>query len=377
MLAFQSLRVLDLTHVIAGAYCSYVLGSLGAEVIRVEPPGGDALRRRGGTRAALRAQGLATPFLAQAAGKRAVEIDLRSPAGRAAFLDLLDGADLLVQNYRPGALAALDLAPEALRARCPALVIVSVAGYGAGPAGPAAWRAYDHVVQAAAGVMAATGTPETGPLRAGPQVVDYMAGMTAAMAAAAALHRRAATGQGAVVDVPMLDCALALQGSFATDVAAGGPPPRTLGRGAASGAAFGGVHPTAEGLLAIAASEPRQVLRLRVVLAGERHPLPADDDALAAALPAMLLCAPATRWEALLNAAGVPAARVRALDEALAFQAGAGAPFLTPVALPGGGEAQVPAMPFLIDGARPAPAGPAPAPGRTDIPAWSPRSPTP
>ncbi len=377
MSPFRNLRVLDVTHVIAGAYCSYVFGTLGAEVIRVEPPSGDALRRRGGTRCDLTAAGLATPFLAQSAGKRSVELDLRSEAGRDSFLALAAGADLLVQNYRPGALDALGLGPTALHALHPRLVIVSVSGYGPGDAGPARWRAYDHVVQAASGVMAATGTPQTGPLRAGPQVVDYMAGMTAAMAAAAALHRRAATGEGCVVEVPMLDCALALQGSFATDVAAGGAPPRTLGRGAASGAAFGGVHETARGLLAIAASEPRQVLRLRAVLAGLGHDLPAEDALLAARLPDMLLAQDAASWEVSFNDAGVPAARVRSLDEALAFQATTGPPFLVQVQLPGGGAAQVPAMPFLFDGRRPAPAGAPPPPGCTDPLAWSPRSPTP
>lgn len=372
---YAGLRVLDVTHVIAGAYCSYLFALLGADVIRVEPPGGDLLRFREGATPHLPAP----PFLAQACGKRAVELDLASEVGRSAFLALAAEADLLVENYRPGALAALGLGSEVLQACNPRLVTVSVNGYGGGPEA-GGWRAYDHTIQAASGLMAATGTEASGPLRAGPQVVDYMAGMTAAFAAAAALAAREAEGRGGRVVVPMLDCALAFSGAFATAMAAGAPPPARRGNEAGSGSPLSLVAPTAEGLISIAATEAHQARPLFVALG--RADLAEDarfaDAAglrrhaaeLRAEVVRALAGASAEVWERRLNEAGVPAACVRRLDEALAFRRAIGPDFMVPA--PGLPAAMVPGAPFLLDGQRPAPAGPPPPAGSTSPPSWRP-----
>ncbi len=359
-LPFTGLSVLDVTHVIAGAHAAYHFALLGADVLRVEPPGGDPLRARGGADAALAAAGLSTPFLAQAAGKRAIALDLRMPEGRNALLALATRADILIENYRPGALAALGLGADALRAANPRLIHCSISGYGGGE-GPGDWRAYDHVIQAASGIMSMTGTEATGPLRAGPQIVDYATGSAAAFACAAALHRRAATGEGASISVSMLEVALGLCGAFVADHTATGALPGLRGQEAGSGSPLSGVFDTADGLLAIAASEAHQAARLFAALAIDdarftdgagraRHRV-----ALRDAIATRLRDAPATAWETRLNTAGVPAARVRNLAEALALQAQTHRPFLRDATLPDGRALRLPGLPFTLDAAPAAP----------------------
>jgi crotonobetainyl-CoA:carnitine CoA-transferase CaiB-like acyl-CoA transferase len=184
----SGIRVVDLTHVLAGPYCTYLLGLLGAEIIKVEIPGGE-MGRRMAPPGPLRDAGLGAAFLAQAAGKRMLAVDIRKPEGAEILRQLLRNADVFVEGLRPGAVARAGFDEASLRALNPRLVFASVSGFGQdGPLSP--WPAYDHVVQAMSGLMSVTGTPESAPLRVGPPIVDYVAGLYAAFAVMAGLAVR-------------------------------------------------------------------------------------------------------------------------------------------------------------------------------------------
>lgn len=324
---FAGIKVLDATRVLAGPYAAYQLGLLGAEVLKIEKPGGgDSVRFRG-TDAALAGAGLATYFLGQGANKRCIAIDLDQAAGRAVFLRLVAGADVLIENLRGGALARRGLGPEVLSAANARLIHCSITGYGAG--GPrAADPAYDPVIQAAAGLMSLTGTAQTGPLKTGAPVIDYATGMAAAFAIAAALHQRSAGGGGQSIDVSMHEVALGLMTNVVTETLTRAADAGQGGDDSVHGNPVMAVYPTLSGQLSVAALEEHQVIHLIEALgeprlledprfcdaAGRR----AHREDLRAAMSQRFAGRDAAHWERLLNQAGVPAARVRTVPEALA-----------------------------------------------------------
>ena len=176
----RGLHIIDLTQVFAGPYCTYLLGLLGAEVIKVELSGGEWSRTQGPPGPA-RDAGLAAGFVTQAAGKRMLGLDIPTPAGAAILRDLLRSADVFVENLTPGTLARLGFDQQALQALNPRLVFASISGFGqVGPFAP--WPAFDHIIQAVSGLMSVTGTKDAAPLRVGPPVVDYATGAYAAFA---------------------------------------------------------------------------------------------------------------------------------------------------------------------------------------------------
>lgn len=344
---FQPLRgrrVVDLTQVLAGPYCAYQLALLGAEVIKIEPPETGDWARIGGADAELEAAGMAMGFLAQNAGKRSVAIDLKTEQGHALALELAAGADIFLENFRPGTAARLGLGEDAVRAVNPNVIYASLSAYGQdGPLG--ARPAYDHVIQAMSGIMQLTGAPETLPNKVGAPYVDYATGQNAALAVLAALLERERTGEGQRIDVAMLDSALVLMASHLTQTAMTGKPPAAAGNNAFSGAPASGVFETGDGLLALAANNERQFHRL--VDALERPDL-ADDprfatrterrkntDAFRAEIQATLLGATADDWEVRFAAADVPAARIRDLGETLAMPQTAARGLMTSYELPG------------------------------------------
>ena len=331
-------RVIDFTHVLAGPACAYQLGLMGAEVIKLERPGrGDAMRHRGGTDRARAAAGMSTAYLAQAAGKRSVALDLETSHGRAAMEGLLAGADVLVENHRPSTLARLGLDWDGLHARHPRLVHCAMTGYGRGGTLEDA-PAYDVNIQAASGLMALTGTAETGPTRVGAPVIDYATALAAGFGICAALFERERTGTGRLVDVSMLDTAFALMASTAVDHALTGNVPQPRGNAANSRSPSSGTFPCREGLLSLGVNEEAQFVALARALDrgrwldDERFAEPGARDrhkaALADELAGALAAATAAEWEERLLAAGVPAARVRSLPEALERAAADGRPFL-------------------------------------------------
>lgn len=236
--------IVDLTQVLAGPYCTYILALLGADVIKVEPPGGE-WTRRGGAVASLGDQGLGLTFCVQNGDKQVVEADLKDPDQRDAVLRLVDDADVFVQNYRPGVAERLGFGVDALLARNDRLVYCSLSAFG--DDGPFAGRAaYDHVVQAASGVMELTGPPGSGPIKVGAPYVDYATGLNGALAVMAALAERQRTGQSQVVDVAMLDSSLALMSSSLAHVATTGRDIPKRGNDPASASPGAGCYRTAD-----------------------------------------------------------------------------------------------------------------------------------
>ncbi|MGE3960532.1 MAG: CaiB/BaiF CoA transferase family protein [Dehalococcoidia bacterium] len=322
----SGIRVIDLTQVLAGPYCTYQLALLGAEVIKVEPPGGD-LARSFAPYDDLGAQNMGLGFCAQNADKECVSIDLKAPGGVEAVLDLASGADIFIENFRPGVADRLGIGEAAVRKRNAAIVYCSISAYGA--EGPIGGRpAYDHVVQAMCGIMTTTGTAEMEPLKVGAPYIDYATGLNAAFAVLAALRERDRTGEGQTVDVAMLDTALNLMANNLVSVATTGVEMPKLGNEAASQAPSSGCFHGADGLqVMLAANNERQFANLCRVLG---HPEWATDarwadpatrrqhqDELRANFEAAFRTRSAAEWEELLNAAGVPSSRVRSLGELL------------------------------------------------------------
>lgn len=328
MRALQGIRIVDLTRVVAGPYCTYQLALLGADCVKLEHVGrGDPVRHSGaGTDSYYWDRGMATNFLPQNANKRSVTVNLKDPRGREIVRKLAERADVLVENFRGGVMDGLGLGYGALSALNPALVYCSLTAYGqSGPKGR--HTAYDGVVQAAGGMMSVIGTPETGPLKVGPPITDYASGMVAAFAIAAALFQRQRDGGGQYIDVSMLDTSLTLMSSYVTDYFATGNPPGPRGNEPASRSPSAGTYGTREGRITLGANEEHQYQRLCRALglaAFLSDPRFADirerrrnRAALHEAFQQALLARTAEEWETILSDAGVPAARIRSVAEIL------------------------------------------------------------
>lgn len=321
------LLVIDFTHVLAGPACAYYLGLLGADVIKVESRArGDAIRHRGGTDAGAAAEGMSTSYLTQGAGKRALALDLASAEDNARFHALLARADVLVENHLPETLRDLGLDEGRIAARHPHLIHCAMTGYGRG--GPQENApAYDVNIQASCGLMDATGTADSGPIRTGAPVLDYGTAMAAGFAVAAALVGRAQTGRGSFIDVSMLETGLSLMSSTVTDYLKTGNAPQRRGNLANSRSPGAGSFPCAEGILSLGVNEESHFVRLAGAVGrddwltdprfAERTDRKANAAALVEEIEAALATRSATDWEAILQDAGVPCARLRSLPEAL------------------------------------------------------------
>ena len=355
-------RVLECASVIAGPYCAYTLTLLGAETIKIERPvHGDWMRSQGGD-AALAAAGLGGMFLSCNAGKRSVALDLKDPRGVKIAREIASRVDVMIENWRPGTAERLGVGFEAIKAVNPRIVYCSISGFGQdGPMAPRA--AYDHIVQAVSGMMSVTGTPETAPSRTGPPLIDYLTGLSAALAVVAALRERDRTGEAQRIDVGMLDCALAGMGSIVSAHVNGGIPAAPIGNAAASGAASSGLFQTATSPLTLVANTEDQFAKLCGVL--DRPDLVTDprfrdpairkrnETALRAIIGACLATRPAIEWEQALAAAGVPAGAVRSVPEVLdEAQVGVRELFRR-LAVPGQGrDASFPTAGFKLNGRR-------------------------
>ena len=212
-LPFEGITIVDFTHVLAGPACAYYFGLLGAEVIKIEAPiKGDAIRHRGGTDPVAAQSGMSTPYLTQAAGKKSVCLDLEKPEGNQALHALLQGADIFLENHVPITMQKLSLDNETITKRHKHLIYCSMTGYGRN--GPQEnTPAYDVNIQAACGLMDMTGTTQSGPVRTGAPILDYSTAIVAAFAISAALFERSKTGNGAFIDVSMLETGLTLMSS--------------------------------------------------------------------------------------------------------------------------------------------------------------------
>src|ERR1051326_2876309 len=221
--ALDGLRVLDVTQVMAGPYCAMVLADLGADVIKIEPPSGDSTRVMPG------AVGLDSPsFNAVNRGKRGLVLNLKSAEGRGVFLRLARSTDIVIENYRPGVMAALGLGYETLAAENPRLIYASISGYG--QTGPQRGKGgFDLIAQGVAGVMSVTGEPAGPPVKAGIPVTDLGAGLFALVGILAALEHRHRSGAGQLIDTSLIDAGVALSVWEATEYFAGLGIPAALG----------------------------------------------------------------------------------------------------------------------------------------------------
>jgi crotonobetainyl-CoA:carnitine CoA-transferase CaiB-like acyl-CoA transferase len=319
--ALDGIRVLDLTHVLAGPFGSYQLAVMGAEVIKIEAPDEPDQARFQGSDHDLNDQGMGTAFLAQASNKQSITLNLKSDAGRKILRELVLTADVLIENYRPGALDALGLGYADLSALKPELIYCSISAFGS--TGPKReLTAYDAVIQAYSGMMAMTGEPGSTPVKCGAPVVDYATGTTAAAAVLAALLHRQNLGRGQFVEVAMSDVALILCSSHLTGHLWNGWHPEQKGNHYPF--ATIGCYEAADAPLMISASNLRQQKRLWEVLGRQdlvkknNRERIRDHAAESAALREIIGAQPVDYWEQVLHAARVPASRVQRLEAMLA-----------------------------------------------------------
>jgi crotonobetainyl-CoA:carnitine CoA-transferase CaiB-like acyl-CoA transferase len=368
------IRVLDLTNVLAGPYCSYQLSLLGAEVVKVEIPGTGDLARRLGPDPGLNEVGLGASFLAQNAGKKSVELNLKDPADQVTFEAMLAGADVLLENFRTGVLARLGYDWPRLREISPGLVYCAISGFGqAGPMSAA--PAYDQIIQGLSGMMSITGTRQTAPLRVGFPICDTVGGLMAAMAISAALAGRSRTGEGCCLDVSMLEAAISAMGWTVSNYLVSGVQPEPMGDQNAT-AAPSGTFSAADGPLNIAANRQEQFETLCRLLG--RPDLPDDPrfagpdarkvyrDELNAELNSALSGRTALDWERELSAAGVPAARILTVPQAVELAQLAYRGFITELPYPdrSGRTLRVTGNGVLVDGSPLRPAAPPPSLGQ-------------
>jgi crotonobetainyl-CoA:carnitine CoA-transferase CaiB-like acyl-CoA transferase len=319
--ALEGIRVLDVTQVMAGPFCAMQLCDMGADVIKVEPPGGDSTRRMAG------ASGTDSPaFNAVNRGKRGIVLDLTSAAGQDAFRRLLPGTDVLIENYRPGVMRRFGLDYAALAADHPALVYASISGYG--QTGPDAGKGgFDLIAQGVSGLMSVTGEPGRPPVKIGVPLTDLGAALFALSAVLAALHYRGRTGRGQHIDTSLVEAGIALSVWESAQYFAEGVTPQPMGSAHRRVAPYQAFR-CADGYITIGAANDRLFQRLCEVLG---HPeWAADPDyandtlrvrnraGLIGRLEAITATGPRRHWLARLEAHGVPCGPINDYAEAFA-----------------------------------------------------------
>lgn len=317
-------RALDLTNVLAGPFCCHQLAHMGADVIKVEAPGAGDLARQLGADPGLNDAKMGVSFLAQNAGKRSIVIDLKQPQGVKLLHRLVETADILVENFRPGVMDRLGVGYSALQEINPKLIYCAISGFGQdGPMRDA--PAYDQIIQGMSGVMSMTGGPETAPYRVGFPICDTLGGLTAAFAIASALAQEEAE-RGCFIDVSMLEATLAAMGWAVSNYLNADVEPAALGNDNVT-ASPSGTFKTGDGLINIAANKQEQfdILcdtvgrpNLKTDPRFETRQARLDNRrALSDALEDALAARPAVEWRRLLNEKGVPAGQVLSVAQAL------------------------------------------------------------
>jgi len=315
-------KVLECAQIMAGPSCGALLADLGADVIKVEKiAGGDDARAYREPRIA----GVSAPFLVMNRNKRGIALDLKHPDGRDALLRLVDSADVLVENFRPGTLDKLGLGWDALHARRPELIYCSITGYGLqGPLADAG--GFDLVAQAFAGLMSITGEPGRAPVKVGSSVADLNAGLLATSGILAAYVHRLKTGEGQRVDTSLMEAALHQTGWHASIWFATGTSPGALGSGHVLTAPYQAFH-ARDRWIVIGGANQANWTRICEVLGHPEWKVDprfvdnaarmANLDALVAAIDAVLGTRDAADWLAAFEAAGVPAGPVHSIGDAL------------------------------------------------------------
>jgi len=351
----NGLFVVDLTRVLAGPYCTLTLAELGARVVKVERPGyGDDARMVGPF---IREK--SAYFMSLNRGKESIVLDLGAEADRPIFEKLLERADVLVENYRPGVLAKHGYGWPELHARFPRLVLASISGFG--QTGPYSHRpAFDMVVQAMGGVMSLTGHPGGPPTRVGTSIGDITAGLFGAIGVLAALNERNLTGRGRHVDVAMLDSQVAILENALARYAATGQVPGPLGARHPSIAPFAAFR-ARDGYLVIAAGHDNAFARVCEVLGAPE--LARDErfdaipkrienvDALAHELEKRLAARDVADWLERFERAGVPCGPINDVAHVLADPQVRARRMIVSVDDPKAGHLDMPGNPIKLDGA--------------------------
>ncbi len=323
--ALSGVKVLDLTRIISGPYATMLLAFLGAEVVKIEEPeDGDPARKT----TLYYQDGLSAVFIAENVGKKSVTLNLKTEKARALFLRLVESADVVIENFRPGTMQRLGLGYEILKAVNPRIIACSISGYGAwGPLKDA--PAFDLTAQAMAGTMSITGERGRPPVKMGVPIGDLAAGMAGAFGVAAALYRREKTGRGERIDVAMFDVQVSLLNYHAQYYLASGIPPEPVGS----------AHPNVVPYQAFESRDGYLVVALWGVNylwpilcdAIERPDLARDDrfttnenrvkhqELLVPMLEEVFKARTTEEWMAILGPRGIPAAPVNAIDQVLAL----------------------------------------------------------
>jgi crotonobetainyl-CoA:carnitine CoA-transferase CaiB-like acyl-CoA transferase len=352
-LPLEGIRVLDLTHALAGPYCTMLLGDLGADVIKLEPPGtGDQARAWGPPFV----NGESAYFMSVNRNKRSVVLDLKSTAGLDAAIGLALKSDVLVENFRPGTAARLGIGWNELHERSSKLVYASISGFGQGRPTLAG---YDQIAQGTSGLMSITGEPDGPPTKAGVPVGDIAAGMFTAHAILAALIERQRTGVGRYIDVALNDALLALLTYQAGRYFATGEPPRRDGNHHPTIAPYG-TFATLDGYLNIAVGSDDQyrrfcdALQAPELIADQRFASNAERQTarteLTIEIERRLTRRTTGEWLARMEAAGIPAGPILDLELAFTDQVAVGRQMRVEVEHPVAGTVSQVGAPWKLDG---------------------------
>ncbi len=357
----KGLKILDLTRVMAGPFCTALLADLGAEVIKLEPPQGDDYRHIGPF-----VQGCSALFTLMNRGKQSIVLDLKDADAQATARAIALHCDVVVENFRPGVASRLGLGPE-LRETKPSLIYASISGFGQTGA-DAHLPAYDLVAQAMSGLMAATGEAGGKPLKVGESYGDLMAGLYASWAILAALHRRNATGEGATIDVAMFDALFSLLPTSHALQFYANRTPTPVGNRHPLSTPFG-CFACADGQAVIAVLGDRQWQALCGVIGsdmGQDAALATDEGRtlqeprIKAAIEEWTLPRPMADVVTALSAAGIPTAQVQSLAQAAASPHAQARELVSQMAHPVFGHSAIVGQPVRFDGAKPISATSAP-----------------
>ncbi len=325
MKLLSGIRVLDLTMVLSGPFATLHLALLGAEVIKIEPPGAGDLARKLGNVPRLNDELMGTSFLAQNANKKSLTLNLKNEEARAIFRKLAESSDVVVENFRPGVMDRFDLSYKSLSELNPRLVYCAISGFG--QTGPDALKpAYDQIIQGLSGTMAVNGDERLNPLRCGFPVCDTVGGLNAAFAVMAALFHRERTGQGQLIDIALLDSIMPLMGWVVANLLIGNQQPSLLGNDNFT-AAPSGTFATKDGYINIAANKQEQWESLADLLGlselksdprfQQRDARKKNRKALTPLIEARLKDKVTAYWVDLFNSRSIPSGAILGLEQAL------------------------------------------------------------
>jgi formyl-CoA transferase len=325
MKLLEGIRVLDLTMVLSGPFATVHLALLGAEVIKIEPPGSGDLARKLGNVPKLNQEMMGTSYLAQNANKKSITLNLKHPEAQRIFRQLAQTADVVVENFRPGVMGRFGLPYDSLRQINPRLIYCAISGFG--QTGPDAMKpAYDQIIQGLSGTMAINGNERLNPLRCGFPICDTVGGLNAAFAILAALFHRERTGEGQFIDIALLDSIMPLMGWVAANLLIGKEQPLLMGNDNFT-AAPSGTFATKDGYINIAANKQEQWEALADLLGlaelksdprfQQRDMRKRNRKALTPLIEAKLKEKETAHWVKQLNERNIPGGAILGLEDAL------------------------------------------------------------